>query len=115
MTPGKVNLVIYQGATFSKEFVWQLGGVPVDIDDSFVVMDIRETIDSETPIITLDTTNGGITTVPVEGKITILITAEDTEVLDFTRAVYDLEVHQSDGTVVRLVQGSVTLSKEVTR
>jgi len=49
MTPGKVNLVIYQGATFSKEFVWQLGGVPVDIDDSFVVMDIRENIDSETP------------------------------------------------------------------
>lgn len=115
MTPGKVNLVIYQGATFSKEFVWQLGGVPVDLGDSSAVMDIRATIDDATPIITLSSTTGEIILVPAEGKVTLLLTSAETTELNFTRGVYDLEIHNTDGTVTRLVQGSVSLSKEVTR
>jgi len=115
MTPGKVNLVIYQGATFSKEFVWQLGGTPVDLAGYTALMDIRADIDSETPIITLSTADDTIVLEEEAGKIIIQIAAQDTENLQFSRAVYDLELYSPDGIVTRLIQGSVTLSKEVTR
>jgi hypothetical protein len=115
MTPADINLTIYQGATFSKEFIWLLGGTPVDLTGSTAVMQIRPTIDSDQIILTLSTATGDIVLVEVEGKITIVISAEDTADLTFIRAVYDLEIHNLDGSVTRLIQGKVTLSKEVTR
>ena len=41
--------------------------------------------------------------------------ATQSAALDFNSAVYDLEIVSPAGVVTRLVQGTVTLSREVTR
>jgi hypothetical protein len=87
---------------------------PVNLTGFTARMDIRESLDDATVIHTLTTENGGITLGGVAGTIDLLIPATATEDLDFTHAVYDLELINS-GVVTRLISGSITLSKEVTR
>lgn len=114
MRPGKHNLVVYQGATFRKTIYYKPGGVAADLTGFTARCQFRETIDAATEILELTTENGGITLTALEGKIELLITATATAALTFTTAVYDLEL--IDGTeVIRLIEGRVTLSKEVTR
>jgi hypothetical protein len=51
-----------------------------------------------------------------DGMIYIKISDTDTESLDFDTAIYDLELTDTNtGKVIRLLQGTVKLSKEVTR
>ena len=55
---------------------------------------------------------------PVSGTIGVNIAAVTSSLLDFNSAVYDLEIASGSGstvTVVRLLQGKVKLSKEITQ
>jgi tRNA threonylcarbamoyladenosine modification (KEOPS) complex Pcc1 subunit len=75
-------------------------------------MQVRPTVVSETIIIELTTENGRITL--LDNTITLDITADDTEALPTGAYKYDLEI-QTGAEVIRLVQGSFTVSPEVTR
>lgn len=114
MTPGKLDIDIYQGATFRKQLIWKIDGVVVNLTGFTARMQIRLAVDSDVSLLELTTENGRIDITDIEGKIDLVISASDTELLDFSSAVYDLEL--VDGTeIFRLCQGSVTLHKEVTR
>lgn len=117
MTPGKLNLIFYQGATFKRIIrLTDATAEPIDLTGATARMHIRAAIADETPIIELDNTNGrAVVSDAVNGEITLLIADEDTAALDFTAGVYDLEIEYSDGTVDRVLAGTVKLSKEVTR
>lgn len=118
MQPANIDLTIYQGSTFSKTFQWKTGNppTPVNLTGYTARMQIRQKVTSETPIITLTTENGRIIIRdPLEGRFSLEISAEDTAALSFKSAVYDLEFSSPSGIVVRLFEGSVTLSPEVTR
>ncbi|MET8143334.1 hypothetical protein ABZU32_23785 [Sphaerisporangium sp. NPDC005288] len=62
----------------------------------------------------LDTVNGGLTLGGSDGTILIYIPADVSSAWTTFQGVYDLEVVMPDGTVVRLLQGSVAISAEVT-
>lgn len=78
-------------------------------------MSIKKAEDSEDEIIRLTDTNDRIdTSSQSEGKIVLIIDAQDTKELDFDTAVYDLE-STSDGLTRRELEGFVYYDKEVTK
>lgn len=117
--PFKLNLRIYQGATYSRVFTWKIGtllaSVPVDLTGCTARMQLREEVDSDAVLLELTTTNNRIALGGAAGTVTFALTAADTAALAFTRAVYDLEVVLADGSVRRLMAGHVIVSPEVTR
>ena len=118
--PFKDNLTIYQGASFDVLRTWKPGtpAVPADLTGCTARMHIRTELDATTPLVTLTTENGGIELGGVAGTIRRLMTAAATAALDpsdFGPAVYDLEIIFADGTVRRLLSGTVNLSPEITR
>lgn len=117
MAAAQVDLVIEQGATFYQTFQWNDStGVAVNLTGYSARMQIRQSISAATTLANLTTANGGIAITGATGTVAITITAAVTSSMNFSHAVYDLELVSPDGVVVtRLVQGGVTLSREVTR
>lgn len=85
---------------------------PVILDGCSIRMQIKDKIGG-TVLFELSTANGRIEIVR-PGTIRRTIDADDTAGFAWSRGVYDLEVTYPDGTVQRYLQGSVTVSKEVT-
>lgn len=77
-------------------------------------MQVREKLTSDTVILEATTENGGIIIDNVDKTITIYISPLATASLDFTQAVYSLELER-EGLVVPFLVGSITLQREVTR
>ena len=116
MGAGIWNFEIEQGAKFDRTLTWKVDGVLVNLTGYSARMQIRLTVDSAETLIDLDSdTKGGLILGGSAGTISIFISFVDTEGLDFERAVHDIEVTQPDEEVIRLLQGAVTLSKEVTK
>lgn len=107
---------IEQGATFDRTITYtDENGDVVDLTGYIARMQIRKNLKDSDFLIELTVANSRIIITALTGTIRLLIDAADTADLDFSDAVYDLEIEGSDGTVTRLLQGSVELSKEVTR
>ena len=116
MKPGQYDLDIWQGQTFTQEIVWKDSiGTPVDLTNYTARMQVRKKVKSSTTEIELTTANGRISLGTTNGTITLTISATDTASLDFTCAVYDLELESQTSVVTRVLEGSVTLHPEVTR
>lgn len=109
----KYNFVLNQGETFDTTFTVLLQDRrPYDLTDYTVRGQIRETYTSATPLaaFTIEVVE------PTSGRIRTTLTAAQTAALVFNKAVYDIEAENTQtGTVIRLVQGVVTLSREVTK
>jgi hypothetical protein len=117
MAAGTYNVTIEQGATFRLLVEWLAdGSVPVDLTGYSARMQIRPYAESDEVFLTLDSdsSNGGIS-FESDWVILIEITATETAALTQYCGVYDLELESADGTVTRLLKGSVTISPEVTR
>lgn len=90
-------------------------GKPVDLTGFTARMQIRRNIADASAVLDLTTANGGITLGGAAGTIRILATATATAALTISAGFYDLELIDGAGAVLRLLQGTVTVSKEVTR
>ena len=126
MAAGKYSFVIEQGSTLDFEIQYKdSSNNPINLSGYSGKMQIRPTIDSVDPIITLSSSlapdgtglnfsgsNG--TTPPTSGSIGIYISAASSSLFTFTNAVYDLEI-TTGSRVTRILEGNVRLSKEVTR
>lgn len=112
----RYDLTIEQGATLSKSFTYQTSaGVAINLTGYTARMHIRETYSSVTTIATLTTENGGITITGATGTVAITMSATATSALATGLiGVYDLELI-SGTTVVRLIEGQVTVTPEVTK
>lgn len=118
--PANIDLTIYQGQTLNKKFKWRTGktvadSTPVDLTGCTARMQVRERLASDTALLELTTENGGIALGGADGTITMQMSAADTTAIEWRRGVYDLEIEFPDGTVIRRLQGRVTVSQEVTR
>lgn len=117
---GKLNIVIEQGTTFNPVLTYtdnSTPAVPIDLSGYTARMQIRAQ-QADTAVIVggdLTTENGGITLGGAAGTIALLITDTITTAFTFSNAVYDLELIDGSGIVIRLLTGSVTLSTETTR
>jgi hypothetical protein len=117
MAAFKLNLKIDQGATFQKIVTWKTGtpAAPVDLTGCTARMQIRARLTDALALLTLTTENGGIALGGDTGTITMTITAAATTLLTWASGVYDLEIIFANGTIRRLLYGSVSVSPEVTR
>jgi hypothetical protein len=116
MTPGELHIEIYQGATFSKVLTWKdETNTAVNLTGYTARMQAREDIESTDPFITLTTENSGIALGGSAGTITLTMSASATAALTQARGVYDLELISGGGVVTRLIEGSVTIYRNVTR
>lgn len=118
MPAGRYDFSVDQGATFERTLRWtDEAHVPVSLAGKTARMQVRETPPSGVIVLELTTENGRITLVD-PGRIDLFIDSLTTAALVFTTASYDLEIVDASSTperVTRLLQGQVSLSKEVTR
>lgn len=118
MKPGIFDITVYQGADFYCEIQWISGTEPTDLTGYTAKLQFRETVNSPLTLLNLTTENGGLsilTDPEKKGVIAISIDNTETSSFRFKTAVYDLKLTNPDGEVTRLLEGTVVLSKEVTR
>lgn len=124
MIAGNYNMLCQQGASFARVIALEQPRTPTEqnpaeyeiypLVNHTARMQVRRTIESTTPMISLTTENGRIAINSAAGLITLSISAADTSALT-SSGVYDLEIISSGGLVSRVIQGTFTLSLEVTR
>ena len=115
INPPNIPLVICQGSTFNPAFFFRARqtGQLIDWTGHTARMKARPSKASDTVLLDMTTGNGKII---IDGTyIRLLLTASDTAALTFATAVYDLELVSGDGIVYRVIEGILTLNKEVTR
>ena len=115
MPAAKYKLKIEQGSTLRQPFIWKAGGVPVNLTGWTGRMQIRPDVASSTVYATLTTANGGIVIDGASGTFSLYMAAPQTAALSFDTAVYDIELIALNGDVIRIIQGEVVVSPEVTR
>ena len=127
MAAGKYNFVIEQGATTNFEIQYKdSNNSPIDLTDYTGRLQIRSTYaqnngelyltlsSSRNPDGTgLNFSGSSGANPPTSGTIGVFIDASRTAAFDFNKAIYDLEL-VSGSIVTRLLEGNVTLTKEVT-
>ncbi len=119
MSVAKHNYEIPQGARFHNIIIYRdVDGVPVDLSGYTAEMQIRQTKESADPaLLTLNTSNGYLTLDGATGTITIDVSANITDALDFVWARYDLELYPAGDTdqAIRLLEGKINLNKQITQ
>jgi hypothetical protein len=115
---GTWNFAISEGADFSITMTWTAGSpaAPVNLTGWTAHLQIRSTYADYGGTIYADLTNanGGLVLGGSAGTIQVVMPASQTTALGFDRAVYDLKLTNPGGSVTRLIQGTVTFSREVT-
>jgi hypothetical protein len=127
MAAANFDIYVEQGATWRLSLVYgrkdgtldsqgNPNVVPYDLTGCIARMQIRQRRGSEV-LISTTTLNGGIVfdTDLTSGKMRISISDEATDSLTMRSAKYDLELEYPSGDVVRLLQGNVTISGNITQ
>jgi hypothetical protein len=126
MAAGKYSFTIEQGATTNFQVVYKdANGDPIDLTGYQARMQIRKSLQSAEVVCSLSSSldtdgtglnlSGSAGNLPLSsGSIGIYISAASSSNFDFAAAVYDLEL-EKNSEVVRLLQGTVKLDREVTR
>ena len=104
------NIYIDQGTTFSFTIAVsdQYGDVK-DLSDYTAASQMRKSFYTNTAIdFTADVSS------PLDGEVTISLTAEETSAIKAGRYVYDIEINSTEETV-RVLEGIVVVNPEVTK
>lgn len=107
---------IEQGASFGRAYVLRdSAGDPVDLTGVTARMQIRQSVASPDVLLELTTENGMLVIDPLNGRTDISLDADTTAAMTWRRGVFDLELVDGTGWVTRLVRGTITVIREVTR
>lgn len=114
MSAGTYNIIIEQGADFSKSLsLTDNASNPFDLSDySEVRGQIRRHYNSET---TAATFTMSITGDGTSGQIAWGLSATNTAAMEAAPHLYDVELVKNDGTITRLLEGDVTVKPNITR
>jgi hypothetical protein len=105
------NLLVEQGATFSQVVsIADAYGNPLDLTEYEYRGQIRKSYASRTFTAFTVTSED-----PTSGDIEIGLTATQTDTLREGRYVYDIEIEDASGVVLRALEGIVTVTPGVTR
>ena len=115
MGAARYDFLIEQGVTWAKDIYWKDSNSNYIITSGYTAdMQVRPSKGSSALILELSTTNGRIIITGASGLFALSLTAVETRALTFDVGVYDLEVTSVAGLVYRLLEGTVSLNKEVT-
>lgn len=109
----QVNFVIDQGTTFEAiATIDQEDGSVFDLNGLTPYSQMRKSYYTKTAINIQASVYGD----PVNGDIKLFLLPEETDSIKAGRYVYDVEVHNEDGTYVkRVMQGIITVTPQVTK
>lgn len=117
MSAGYHHFIIEQGATFGQTLTLK------DSSDTLInltgytsaEMDLRETPESSSEVLTLTTANSRIALGGSAGTVTLSIAAADTANLTAGDGVFDLEVVDGSSRVYRILEGTYTIRRNISR
>ena len=117
MSAGYHHFIIEQGATFGQTLTLK------DSSDTLInltgytsaEMDLRETPESSSEVITLTTANNRITLGGAAGTVTLSISSADTANLTAGDGVFDLEIVDGSSRVFRILEGTYTIRRNISR
>lgn len=116
MTATVYNLSIEQGIPYVKEFqVKEATGANKNLTGYTARMQFRPYPESTELSLDATTANTKLIIDTVSSLVKINLSEADTKALAYTSYSYDIELVDSSNKPIRLVQGSVSLSREVTR
>lgn len=108
------TIYLDQGTDFTVTFTWVIDGTAVDVTGYTAELQVRETVDNATVVIS-KTDGNGIVLGGAAGTIAVTFNNAVTSALSATSFVYDLELTSSGGDVTRVIEGPLFVSEEVTR
>ena len=111
MSAGTYNFTFEQGATFSRQLTVQDNGTAMNLTNYSARMQLRSSVESTTVSLAVTCT----ITAASDGILSVSNTAAETMAVDAGIYVYDLEIESSIGVVTRLMQGTATITANVTR
>jgi hypothetical protein len=112
------DFTICQGASWPQVLIWKTGDPATAVDITGYTARLQARVrhsDTDAVLSLTSTPAAGITLGTTNGTITLALTAAETAALTPGRYVYDLEMVAPAGTVRRLVEGTITVTPEVTR
>ena len=117
MSAGYHHFIIEQGATFAKTLTLK------DSSDTLInltgfttgSMHLRENPDSSTLFLDISVANGRMVLGGSEGTIILTVSATDTADLTASDGVFDLEITSSSGIVSRLIEGTYSVRRNISR
>lgn len=116
MAAATYDFEIEQGATLLKPIVWKDStGAAVNLTGYTAKMQVRKSAAAEDVLLEMSTANNKIAITPLTGTITLIFSSTTTSAIDWSRGKYDLELTSGSGVVTRLIEGEITISKEITR
>lgn len=110
------NITIEQGATFQLNLLWKDSlNAPINLTGYTARMQVRRKHSDAAILLDFTTVNGAITLGGAAGTIVVTGLATLTDDVPAKVCVYDLELVSPSGFVTRLIEGSATVTPEVTR
>jgi hypothetical protein len=112
-TAGVYNFTLDQGSVFYINLAYQNpDGTPINLTGMSAKMQLARSYRTPKELI-LSSPSNGIVITPLTGKIAVTITDEQTGLLGSGFYVYDLELDNA-GVIDRIIQGTITVSPQVT-
>ncbi|GIH95353.1 hypothetical protein ACFFMN_23615 [Planobispora siamensis] len=91
-------------------------GTPLDLTGYSARMQVRESVTSPTPLLSLTSApGGGITITASDGRVELHVADEITAAWAWRYGLYGLEIESPGGETTALLKGEVEVSAEVTR
>jgi hypothetical protein len=111
LLPDKLKLQAWRGATFRVTmtlFEEEEDGPVRDLTGYSGVLEVRERATGDI-LLTLDTDEGGIQIDEEEGQITLFVSKDDIEDLDWKNGIYDLTITAPEGDTDALFWGAFVI------
>lgn len=109
------NTVIDQGADWFLNVTWEdVNDDPINVTGYTAALQLRTSPLARTYVLSLNTSNGGITVTGATGLFAIHATALQTADIAPGKYSYDLEIN-SGSIITRLIQGTIEVSANTTR
>ena len=117
MSAGFHHFIIEQGATFSKTLTLRGSDNALTNLTGYTTaeMDLRSDEDSSSEVLTLTVANGRVAFGGSAGTVTLTITASDTASMSASDGVYDLIIGNSAGVKFKILEGTYSVRRGVSR
>lgn len=117
MSAGYHHFIIEQGATFGQTLTLKdSAGTLINLQGyTRGSMQLRRNPDATATILDISTANGRMVFGGSAGTIVLTVTATDTAALSTDDGVFDLEIENTGGFVTRLMEGTYSVRRNISR
>ena len=109
--PGRYNLSVYKGTTFTLSPVWKVNNVAVDITGYTADLQVRDV--SNNLITEMSTSNGRAVISGALGQVTVTLTATQTNALTAGNYTYALNLTDTASNVYQILNGAFVVNASV--